>query len=59
MVKSPRLFSIGTCLLLLAGARSTQAAEIKIVSPSASEDREGERGVLADGAVSPQHYQAV
>jgi hypothetical protein len=45
MVKSPRLFLIGTSLLLLAGIRCTQAAEIKIVSPSAYEHIEGESSV--------------
>jgi hypothetical protein len=41
MTKRQRLFSIGTSLLLLAGARCAQAAEITIVSPGAYEDIEG------------------
>ena len=40
--------SIGTALLLLAGIRCAQAAEIKIVSPGAYEDIEGE-GATGDG----------
>ena len=36
------VISIGTSLLLLSAIRCTQAAEIKIVSPGAYEDIEGE-----------------
>ncbi len=57
MTKRQRLLLIGTSLLLLAGARSTQAAEIKIISPSAYDDREGEAG--GGGGTSPHRYQAV
>jgi hypothetical protein len=58
MAKSPRLLFIGASLLLLAGAGSIQAAEIKIVSPSAYKDIEGE-GNNAD-CCSPQfRYQQV
>ena len=53
-----RLFSIGTSLLLLAGIRCAQAAEIKIVSPSAYEDIEGEGSVDA-GCCPPFRYQQV
>ena len=48
---------IGTSILLLAGVRSTQAAEIKIVSPSAYEDIEGEGSV--GGSFPPYRYQQV
>jgi hypothetical protein len=52
--------SIGTFLLLLAGMRTTQAAVIKIVSPSAYEHIEGEG---AFGSISqpepPYRYQQV
>ena len=58
MVKRPRLFLIGTSLLLLAGIRCAQAAEIKIVSPSAYEDIEGEGGVGED-CCPPYRYQQV
>ena len=58
MIKRPRLFLIGTSLLLLAGIRCTQAAEIKIVSPSAYEDIEGEGSVNAD-CCPPFRYQQV
>ena len=57
MVKSPRLFLIGTSLLLLAAIRCTQAAAIKIVSPSAYENTEG-AGVVG-GNFSPFRYQQV
>ncbi len=40
--------SIGTSLLLLSGIRCAQAAEIKIVSPGAYEDVEGEGSVGED-----------
>ena len=50
--------SIGTALLLLAGIRCAQAAEIKIVSPSAYEDIEGEGATDAD-CCSPFRYQQV
>ena len=46
--------SIGTSLLLLAGIRCTQAAEIKIVSPGAYEHIEGEGE--AEGAGPPFRY---
>ena len=50
--------SIGTSLLLLAGIRCAQAAEIKIVSPSAYEDIEGE-GATGEDCCSPFRYQQV
>jgi hypothetical protein len=49
---------IGTSLLLLAGVPETQAAEIKIVSPSAYEYREGEGGGGSETS-SPFRYQQV
>lgn len=52
------VISIGTSLLLLAGIRCAQAAEIKIVSPSAYEDIEGEGGVGGETS-SPFRYQQV
>jgi hypothetical protein len=58
MVKSPRHLLIGASLLLLAAIRSTQAAEIKIVSPSAYEDIEGESSV-PDSCCGPFRYQQV
>jgi hypothetical protein len=58
MVKSPRLFLIGTCLLLLAGVRCTQAAEVKIVSPSAYKDKEGE-GFVDESCCGPFRNQQV
>jgi hypothetical protein len=58
MVESPRLLLVGASLLLLAGARCTQAAEIKIVSPSAYKDIEGEGGDGED-CCSPYRYQVV
>jgi hypothetical protein len=58
MVKSPRLVLIGTSLLLLAGIRCTQAQEIKIVSPSAYEDIEGE-GEVGEDCCPPLRYQQV
>ncbi|HJS07060.1 MAG TPA: PEP-CTERM sorting domain-containing protein [Pirellulales bacterium] len=45
MFLKPRLLVIATALLLLAGARGTQAQEIKLVSPGDYEDMEGEDGV--------------
>ena len=50
--------SIGTALLLLAGIHSSQAAEIKIVSPGAYEDIEGE-GALGEDCCSPFRFQQV
>ena len=50
--------SIGTALLLLSGIRCAQAAEIKIVSPSAYEDIEGE-GATGEDCCSPYRYQQV
>jgi hypothetical protein len=58
MVKSPRLFLIGGSLLLLAAIRCTHAAEIKIVSPSAYENIEGEGSVDAS-CCGPFRYQQV
>ena len=49
---------IGTSLLLLAGIRCAQAAEIKIVSPGAYEDMEGEGGGGGESS-SPFRYQQV
>src|SRR5262245_10775246 len=49
---------ISTSLLLLAGARSTQAGEIKIVSPSAYKDREG-AGCFCSDSAPPYRYQQV
>jgi hypothetical protein len=50
--------SIATSFLLLAGVRCAQAAEIKIVSPSAYKDREGE-GSVGDSCCPPFRYQQV
>jgi hypothetical protein len=50
--------SIGTVLLLLSGIRCAQAAEIKIVSPSAYEDIEGAGATSAD-CCPPFRYQQV
>jgi hypothetical protein len=50
-------FLIGTSLLLLASIRSTQAAVIKVVSPGAYEDIEGEGS--ASGCCSPDRFQQV
>jgi hypothetical protein len=50
--------SIGTALLLLPGVRCTQAAEIKIVSPGAYEDIEGE-GSVGENCCTPFRYQQV
>ena len=58
MVKSPRLLLIGTSLLLLSGIRCAQAAEIKIVSPGAYEDIEGE-GATDPNCCPPFRYQQV
>ena len=52
------VISIGTSLLLLSGIRCAQAAEIKIVSPGAYEDIEGEGSVGAD-CCAPFRYQQV
>jgi Tol biopolymer transport system component len=52
------LVSIGTALLLLAGIHCGQAAEIKIVSPSAYEETEGD-GAVSDDCCAPYRYQAV
>ena len=51
--------SIGTFFLLLSGIRSAQAAEIKIVSPSAYEDIEGAGSVGEDCCSPPFRYQQV
>ena len=50
--------SIGTALLLLSGIRCAQAAEIKIVSPSAYEDIEGE-GAVGEDCCPPFRCQQV
>jgi hypothetical protein len=50
--------SMGTALVLAAGIRFTQAAEIKIVSPSAYKDREGE-GLFPGDSQPPYRYQQV
>jgi len=50
--------SIGTALLLLAGIRCAQAAEIKIVSPGAYEDIEGE-GAVGEDCCDPYRFQQV
>ena len=50
--------SIGTALLLLAGIRCALAQEIKIVSPGAYEDMEGEGGG-GGGTSPPFRYQQV
>jgi hypothetical protein len=49
---------IGTALLLLSGIDSSQATEIRIVSPSAYSETEGEESV-DEGCCSPYRYQAV
>jgi hypothetical protein len=49
---------IGTSLLLLAGIHSSQAAEIKIASPSSYQDREGEECFCGDSE-PPYRYQQV
>src|SRR5215467_304206 len=48
---------IGTSILMLAGIHSSQAAEVKIVLPSAYEDVEGEGEVDSD--LAPYRYQQV
>ena len=58
MFKRPRLCSVGTFLLMLAGIRCTQAQEIKIVSPGAYEDIEGE-GATDPNCCLPFRYQQV
>lgn len=50
--------SIGTALLLLAGIHRSQAAEIKIASPSAYRDKEGE-GCFCGDSADPYRYQQV
>jgi hypothetical protein len=57
MVKQMRRFLIGTSLLLLAGMRGAQAVEIRIVSPGAYEDIEGEGS--GSGCCAPDRYQQV
>jgi hypothetical protein len=59
MVKLLRLFAIGCTFLPLAGMHRTGAQEIKIVSPSAYEDLEGEGVVDFDGAFAPFRFQQV
>jgi hypothetical protein len=59
MVKSPRLLLIGTSLLLLSGIRCVQAGEIKIVSPSAYKDIEGEGSVDPNCCAYPGRFQQV
>jgi hypothetical protein len=58
MVKSPRLLLIGTSLLLLSGIRCAQAGEMKVVSPLAYEDIEGE-GSVPPSCCGPFRYQQV
>lgn len=48
---------MGTSLLLLVGIRCAQAAEIKIVSPSAYQDREGEGQATSN--LPPYRFQQV
>jgi len=48
---------IGTSLLLLSGLPSSQAAEIKIASPSAYRNREGERCFCDDSSPSYRYQQ--
>jgi hypothetical protein len=50
--------SIRTALVLLAGIRFAQAAEIKIVSPSAYRNQEG-AGCFCGDSVAPYRYQQV
>jgi hypothetical protein len=50
--------SIGTVILLLAGIRCAQAAEIKIVSPGGYEDIEGPNFSGEDGGVWPEAARA-
>ena len=59
MVKLLRLLAIGITFFHLAGMHRTQAAEIKIVSPSGYEDREGEASNVNDNCCSPYRYQRV
>jgi hypothetical protein len=49
---------IGASILLLAGIHSSQAAEIKVVSPSSYKDREGE-GCFCSDSEPPYRYQLV
>ena len=48
----------GTSILLLAGVPFSQAADIKIVSPSSYKDREGE-GCFCSASEGPYRYQVV
>ena len=50
--------SIGTALPLLSGIPCTQAVEIKIVSPGAYEDIEGE-GAVGEDCCIPYRFQQV
>jgi hypothetical protein len=50
--------SMGTALVLPAGVRFAQAAEVKIASPSAYKDREGE-GCFCSDSQPPYRYQQV
>jgi len=52
------LVSLGTSLLLLVGIHSSQAAEIKVVSPSSYKAREGE-GCFCSDSEPPYRYQQV
>jgi hypothetical protein len=52
------MVSLGTSLLLLAGIHGSPAAEIKIASPSAYRDREGE-GCFCNASEPPYRYQQV
>jgi hypothetical protein len=53
------VFSIGTSLLLLSGIRCAQAGEIKIVSPGAYKDREGEGTTIPGNTYPPFRVQQV
>jgi hypothetical protein len=52
------MVSFGTSILLLAGVPGTQAAEIKLVSPSSYKAREGE-GCFCSESEPPYRYQQV
>jgi len=52
------VFSIGSFFLLFAGIRCAEAAEIKIVSPGAYEDIEGE-GAVGEDCCDPYRFQQV
>lgn len=56
--RSTAVVSIGTSVLLLAGIRSAQAAEIRIASPSAYRDSEG-IGCFCGDSTGPYRYQQV